>query len=30
MIAQCEIATKKAANEPMGLIERYLTLWVFF
>jgi arsenite transporter len=29
MSAQCEVTTKKAANEPMSLFERYLTLWVF-
>ncbi len=29
MSAQCEVTTKKTANEPMSLFERYLTLWVF-
>jgi hypothetical protein len=29
MRAQFEITTKKAANEPMGLFERYLMLWVY-
>jgi ACR3 family arsenite transporter len=29
MSAQCEITAKKAAGNPMGVFERYLTLWVF-
>lgn len=29
MSAQCEVTTKKAANAPMSLFERFLTLWVF-
>ena len=29
MSAQCEVAGKRAAGSPMGLFERYLTLWVF-
>jgi ACR3 family arsenite transporter len=27
--AQCEVTAKKAANAPMSLFERQLTLWVF-
>ncbi len=29
MSAQCEVTGKRAAGSPMGLFERYLTLWVF-
>lgn len=29
MSVQCEVTAKQAAGEPMGLFERYLTLWVF-
>ena len=29
MSAQCETTGKRAAGNPMGLFERYLTLWVF-
>ena len=29
MSAQCEVTGKRAAGNPMGLFERYLTLWVF-
>jgi len=29
MSAQCEITAKQAAGSPMGVFERYLTLWVF-
>lgn len=29
MSAQCETTGKKAAGAPMGLFERYLTVWVF-
>jgi len=29
MSAQCEVTAKLAANAPMSLFERYLTLWVF-
>lgn len=29
MSVQCEVTAKEAAGEPMGLFERYLTLWVF-
>jgi arsenical-resistance protein len=29
MSAQCETTAKKAAGSPMGVFERYLTLWVF-
>ncbi|MBI4988606.1 MAG: ACR3 family arsenite efflux transporter [Rhodocyclales bacterium] len=29
MSAQCEVTAKAAANAPMGLFERYLTVWVF-
>jgi ACR3 family arsenite transporter len=28
MSARCEVATKPAAGAPMGVFERYLTLWV--
>jgi ACR3 family arsenite transporter len=29
MSAQCEVTAKMAANSPMSLFERYLTVWVF-
>lgn len=29
MSVQCEVTAKEASGEPMGLFERYLTLWVF-
>ncbi len=29
MSTQCEITAKKASSSPMGLFERYLTVWVF-
>ncbi len=29
MSTQCEATAKRAAGSPMGLFERYLTLWVF-
>ena len=29
MSTQCEVTAKRAAGNPMGLFERYLTLWVF-
>jgi ACR3 family arsenite transporter len=29
MSAQCETTAKRAAGSPMGVFERYLTLWVF-
>jgi len=29
MSAQCEVTAKQAAGSPMGVFERYLTLWVF-
>jgi len=29
MSAQCEVTAKQAAGAPMGVFERYLTLWVF-
>ncbi|CAK0769852.1 Arsenical-resistance protein Acr3 [Gammaproteobacteria bacterium] len=29
MSAQCEVAGKIAGNEPLGVFERYLTIWVF-
>ncbi|GAB4302845.1 MAG: ACR3 family arsenite efflux transporter [Thiohalomonadaceae bacterium] len=29
MSAQCETTAKKAAGSPLGVFERYLTLWVF-
>ncbi len=29
MSAQCEVTAKQATGSPMGLFERYLTLWVF-
>ena len=29
MSIQCKITAKRAARNPMGLFERYLTLWVF-
>jgi ACR3 family arsenite transporter len=29
MSAQCEVTGKHAAGNPMGVFERYLTLWVF-
>jgi ACR3 family arsenite transporter len=29
MSAQCEVAMKQAANAPMSVFERYLTVWVF-
>jgi ACR3 family arsenite transporter len=29
MSVQCETTGKKAAGAPMGLFERYLTVWVF-
>jgi ACR3 family arsenite transporter len=29
MSAQCEVAAKEAAGQPLGFFERYLTLWVF-
>ena len=29
MSAQCETTGKRAAGNPMGAFERYLTLWVF-
>ncbi len=29
MSAQCETTAKRTAGSPMGLFERYLTLWVF-
>lgn len=29
MSAQCEVTGKGAAGNPMGVFERYLTLWVF-
>lgn len=29
MSVQCEIAVKEAAQAPMTVFERYLTLWVF-
>lgn len=29
MSTQCEVTAKKASGSPMGLFERYLTLWVF-
>ena len=29
MSAQCEVTGKRAAGNPMGRFERYLTLWVF-
>ncbi len=29
MSAQCEVIAKEAAGSPMGLFERYLTVWVF-
>ena len=29
MSAQCEVITQRSAGNPLGLFERYLTLWVF-
>ena len=29
MSTQCEVTARRAAGNPMGLFERYLTLWVF-
>ncbi len=29
MSAQCEVAAKQAEGAPMGVFERYLTVWVF-
>lgn len=29
MSIQCEVTAKEAVGKPMGLFERYLTLWVF-
>ncbi len=29
MSAQCEVTARQAEDEPLGLFERYLTLWVF-
>jgi len=29
MAAQCEVTAKKAVGSPMGVFERYLTVWVF-
>ncbi len=29
MGVECEVSAKRAAGEPMGFFERYLTLWVF-
>jgi ACR3 family arsenite transporter len=29
MSAQCEVIAKEAAGAPLGVFERYLTLWVF-
>ncbi len=29
MSTQCEVTAKRAAGNPLGLFERYLTLWVF-
>jgi ACR3 family arsenite transporter len=29
MSSQCEVTTKRATRAPMGVFERYLTLWVF-
>src|SRR5512144_654153 len=29
MSAQCEVITQRTAGNPMGMFERYLTLWVF-
>ena len=29
MSSQCEITVKQASGSPLGLFERYLTLWVF-
>ena len=29
MSAQCEVTAKQAAGSPMGLFERYLSVWVF-
>jgi arsenite transporter len=29
MSSACEVTTKKAAGSPMGLFERYLSIWVF-
>ncbi len=29
MSSQCEVTAKKATGSPMGLFERYLSLWVF-
>jgi len=29
MSVQCEVTAKRATGNPMGLFERYLTLWVF-
>ena len=30
MTSRCEVTAKRAAGSPMGLFERYLSLWVFF
>lgn len=30
MSSQCEVIGKQAAGAPLGVFERYLTLWVFF
>lgn len=29
MSAQCEVTTRQAEDQPLGIFERYLTLWVF-
>ncbi len=29
MSTQCEVTAKKASGSPMGIFERYLTVWVF-
>ena len=29
MSSACEVTAKKAAGSPMGLFERYLSVWVF-
>jgi arsenite transporter len=29
MSSQCEVTAKRASSAPMGVFERYLTLWVF-
>ena len=29
MSTQCEVTARKAAGSPMGIFERYLTVWVF-